>query len=274
MKLHSFTRSRLLRTLPLMMALSAVSTLTFAEEEKKAEAKVPSVSSEVSKAITDNLAKARPELAIESIKASPIEGLYRVSIGSGPALFISADGNYMLAADMYQINEDGFVNLQEKEREAMRKEVVSGLDVGDMIVYKPEGETKGVINVFTDVDCGYCQKLHREIPKLQELGIELRYMAYPRAGINSESYRKIASAWCAKDRNAAMDKLKSREPIKMDVCKDNPVKAHLALGNQVGVRGTPAILLEDGTMLPGYLPAAELANRLGIEVEAKEKKKS
>ncbi|BFM06545.1 DsbC family protein [Halioxenophilus aromaticivorans] len=219
------------------------------------------------KAITQGLAKARPQLTIESIDASPIPGLYRAQIEGGPVLFVSADGNYMLATDMYQIVPGNFVNLQEVERKEMRAELAAQLDKNheDLIVYSPKGEVKGVVNVFTDVDCGYCQKLHKEIPALNDMGIELRYLAYPRAGIGSTSYNKIASAWCAKDQNKAMDKLKARQDIDTDVCEGNPVAEHFLAGNKIGVSGTPAILLSDGTLLPGYLPAKDLAARIGIE---------
>jgi thiol:disulfide interchange protein DsbC len=172
----------------------------------------------------------------------------------------------MLATDMYQIQPGGFVNLQDLERKELRVTAAKALDEHpeDLIVYSPKGEVKGVVNVFTDVDCGFCQKLHLEIAELNELGIELRYLAYPRAGLQSASYDKIASAWCAKDQNTAMDKLKTRQPLEIDVCDDNPVASHFALGGDLGVTGTPALLLADGTLLPGYLPAKELAARIGV----------
>ncbi len=218
-------------------------------------------------AITKGLNKARPQLTIESVEPSPVPGLYRTQIAGGPVLFVSADGNYMLATDMYQIVPGNFVNLQEVERKEMRVELAAQLDKDhkDLIVYSPKGKVKGVVNVFTDVDCGYCQKLHKEIPELNKMGIELRYLAYPRAGIGSASYNKIASAWCAKDQNKAMDKLKSRQNIETDVCDGNPVADHFLAGNKIGVNGTPALLLSDGTLLPGYLPAKDLAARMGIE---------
>jgi len=217
--------------------------------------------------ITQGLKKARPQLEVESITASPIPGLYQTQIVAGPTLFVSADGKYMLATDMYRIDAGNFVNLQELERQELRVAVAKQLDKNhdDLIVYSPKGEVKGVVNVFTDVDCGYCQKLHHEIPELNKMGIELRYMAYPRAGLGSSSYEKIASAWCAKDQNAAMDKLKNRQNIEINVCENNPVAKQFLLGNKLGVNGTPALLLSDGTLLPGYLPAKELAARLGID---------
>lgn len=220
----------------------------------------------VEEIIESSILAARPQLVVESIEPSPIEGLYKTKIENGPTLFVSRDGQYLLATDMYRVEPGNLVNLQEIERQEMRAELAKALDqnTDDLIVYSPKGEVKGVVNVFTDVDCGYCQKLHQEVAELNELGIELRYLAYPRAGIGSPSYEKIASAWCADDKNEAMNRLKSRQNLEINVCEDNPVAEHFALGSQIGVRGTPALLLSDGTMLPGYLPARELASALGV----------
>ena len=120
------------------------------------------------------------------------------------------------------------------------------------------------VTVFTDVDCFYCQKLHNEVPAMNERGIEVRYLAYPRAGVGSESYRKIASAWCDKDPQEAITRLKNRQNIPENVCPGNPVADQFMLGQQAGVRGTPALVLESGEMVPGYLSAQDLAARVGI----------
>jgi thiol:disulfide interchange protein DsbC len=140
---------------------------------------------------------------------------------------------------------------------------MAAVDVKDTVVFPTGGERKAVISVFTDVDCGYCQKLHREVPRLNELGVEVRYLAYPRAGIGSRSYQKIVSAWCAEDPNSAITALKSGQEIPDSDCT-NPVAAQYELGQEVGVSGTPAIVLEDGRLLPGYLPADQLAQAIGI----------
>ena len=224
------------------------------------------VSGSVEDVIRSSIEAARPQLVVQSVEPSPVPGLYNTKVENGPTLFVSEDGQYLLATDMYRVEPGQLVNLQEIERQQMRSELAAELDKNqdDLIVYSPEGEVKGVVNVFTDVDCGYCQKLHQEVAELNELGIELRYLAYPRAGIGSPSYQKIASAWCADDKQEAMNKLKSRQNLEINVCEGNPVAKHFAIGSQIGVRGTPALLLGDGTLLPGYLPARELASALGV----------
>ena len=93
--------------------------------------------------------------------------------------------------------------------------------------------------------------------------MEVRYLAYPRAGIGSESYDRIVAAWCSEDRNAAITRLKSGDDIPMKSCA-NPVAQHYELGRQVGVTGTPAIVTEDGRLLPGFMPAEQLAKSIGI----------
>jgi thiol:disulfide interchange protein DsbC len=122
---------------------------------------------------------------------------------------------------------------------------------------------KATISVFTDVDCGYCRKLHLEVPELNARGIEVRYLAFPRQGTTSPSFDKLVSAWCAADRNDAITRLKRGETIPRKSCA-NPVERQYVLGHQMGVEGTPAIIFEDGSLHPGYAPAADLAKLLGL----------
>jgi thiol:disulfide interchange protein DsbC len=91
----------------------------------------------------------------------------------------------------------------------------------------------------------------------------VRYLAYPREGIDSDAAAKMVSAWCSRDRNDAITRLKRGETIPRVSCA-NPVERQYELGHEVGVQGTPAIVFEDGTLHPGYAPAAELAAALGI----------
>ena len=215
-------------------------------------------------AVKARLARIRPDLQLSDVKPSEIPGFYTATINGGPSVYISVDGRYLLSGSAFEISDSGLIDLQDKALLPVRKAAVAQLNVADQIVFKPAGATKAVVHVFTDVDCGYCQKLHAEMADYHAAGIEVRYLAYPRAGIGSESYRKIASAWCAEDKNDAMTRLKQRQSIPENVCKGNPVAKQFALGQKLGVSGTPALLLEDGTLLPGYLNADRLAAELGI----------
>jgi thiol:disulfide interchange protein DsbC len=205
----------------------------------------------------------RPGIPIESIKPTPIPGIYALELQGGTVFYGTEDGRYLFAGDMYELGDTDLINLAETTRMAKRKAMMDAVALEDMLVFAPQGPTKAVVNVFTDVDCGYCQKLHLEVPELNTLGVEVRYLAYPRAGVGSPSYAKIVSAWCADDRNAAITKLKARQEIPPATCT-NPVAAQFDLGRAIGVTGTPAIVTEDGRLLPGYMPAADLAKTVGI----------
>jgi thiol:disulfide interchange protein DsbC len=210
------------------------------------------------------LSAARPDLQYEQPRPSPMAGLYEVQVKGGPLLYIDADGSHFIAGDLFAVQKSGFVNLAEQGRQKERAELIAAVKPEDMIIFAPENP-KATIAVFTDVDCGYCRKLHSEVAELNALGIAVHYLAFPRAGLGSPSFRKIASAWCAKDPGAALTSLKNGEEIPENVCADNPVAAQMLLGEQVGVNGTPALVLEDGTLVPGYRPAKDLAKLLGIE---------
>jgi thiol:disulfide interchange protein DsbC len=205
----------------------------------------------------------RPELPIERVSEAPLPGMVQLELRGGTVFYGTVDGRYLFAGDLYELTDDALVNLAEQGRIEKRHDLMAGVDRDDMVIFRASGETKAAINVFTDVDCGYCRKLHQEVPALNELGVEVRYLAYPRAGIGSRAYQKIVSAWCSDDPNAAITKLKAGESIPDATCA-NPVADQYQLGHEVGVTGTPAIVLEDGRLLPGYMPAADLARAIGL----------
>ncbi|RZA07365.1 MAG: protein-disulfide isomerase, partial [Proteobacteria bacterium] len=132
------------------------------------------------------------------------------------------------------------------------------IPVADTVVYPAVGETKSHITVFTDTTCPYCHKLHAEVPELNRMGVEVRYVAFPRQGLKSAGDEQLQAVWCSKDRKAAMDKMVSGDTIKAPSCA-NPVARQFELGQSIGVTGTPAIVLENGQVIPGYQPAANVA---------------
>ena len=194
----------------------------------------------------------------EQVNEAPVDGFYEVTYGP-KIYYVSLDGRYLFSGELYDLKSR--TNLTEKNRAGARLKALSDVDESSLIVYKAKGEEKHVITVFTDIDCGYCRKLHSGMAQMNELGITVRYMAFPRAGVNSPSYDKAVSVWCAKDRNKAMDAAKSGAVLEMAKC-DSPVKEQLALGQTLGVTGTPAIVLQDGTLMPGYMPPQQLAMAL------------
>lgn len=194
----------------------------------------------------------------DAVNEAPVKGIYEVTYG--PKLYyVSHDGRYLFDGELFDLNSR--TNLTEKKRAGARLKMLASIDESSQVIFKAKGEEKHVITVFTDIDCGYCRKLHSGMAQMNELGITVRYMAFPRAGVNSASYDKAVSVWCAKDRNKAMDIAKSGNTPEKATC-DSPVKAQYELGQALGVTGTPSILFEDGTLMPGYLPPQQLSMTL------------
>ena len=204
---------------------------------------------------------------IVEIKPTAVPGLMEVEFDNGKAVYASSDGEYILDGTLFKLTNQGVVDIREQRIEAqlkpVRKEMITRLDTEDMVIFSPAGEVKATIYAFTDVDCGYCRKLHSEMQAYNDLGIEVRYLAFPRAGVNSHSYDKMVAIWCADDRLSAMTDSKAGRTIEMKSC-ENPVADQYAFGNRVGVRGTPALMTVDGELMPGYVPAPRLASALGL----------
>jgi len=217
-----------------------------------------------------SVARVNPNLQVLSIDISPMFGVYKVVISTGDTLYMSADGEHFFTGTMYENRVDTpLVNLTERDLQDARIAAMQSDATKEAWVFEADGETKATITVFTDVDCFYCQKLHAEMPKLNALGVEVRYLAFPRAGINSSSHKVLADAWCAEDQNSFLTEAKQRAydklpPLASPAACDNPVADHFVLSQQLGLNGTPAIILDSGELWPGYLPAEEIAKRLGI----------
>ena len=210
---------------------------------------------------------------VQSVKAAPIPGLYEVVIG-GQIVYFTPDMKFLIEGDIIDYNNR--VNLTEKTRNKLNAMAFKDLGKGDYLAFTPKTGTKHVINVFTDVDCGFCRKLHQEVPALNEKGVEVRYFLYPRAGADSGSARKLENVWCAKNQQEAMNRAKSGQSVESKQC-DNPIKKHIALGAQMGLTGTPLIITDTGSRINGYRPADQLYAQLLSEAvaeatkEAKEK---
>ena len=194
----------------------------------------------------------------DSIAETPVPGMYEVLLGS-QILYLSEDGRYAMQGDVIDLEAGN--NLTENRRNDLRADALKKVSESDMIVFPAAGDAKYQVSVFTDIDCGYCRKLHSEISAYNAKGITVRYMAFPRAGIDSESYRKAVSAWCADNPQEALTAAKLGEEIEEKTCP-NPVASQYQLGQQMGVRGTPSIVLDNGEMVPGYMPAERLEQTL------------
>ena len=214
--------------------------------------------------INKRLEKLAPQEKPESISPTAIPGLYEVVFGSD-IFYTSGDGRYVLQGVLVDLDTNE--NLTETTRTEIRKDLMGSLKASEMIVFSPKEKSRHTITVFTDIDCGYCRKLHNEMAELNSYGVTVRYMMFPRSGPNTPSFQKAINVWCAKDQQASMTKAKSGQSLPKANC-DNPITAQFNLGQQLGVTGTPALLLDDGTLIPGYRPAKDLAAMLDEQAKA------
>ena len=201
-------------------------------------------------------------MSVQNIKKSKIENLFVVDIGDLQPIYASKDGEFFFYGELYAVNGNVLLNTTKDEINSKRKSILEKeLSEDDFISFKSEDEKYRVI-IFTDVDCGYCRKFHNEIKDFNNLGITVDYVAFPRSGLNSDSYNKIVTAWCSNDPKNTLTKMKQGIDVNLSTCQDNPVESHYLLGQKIGITGTPAIIKSNGELLPGYLPPAELLNRL------------
>ena len=204
------------------------------------------------------LKEALPEFTPDSIKASPIDGFFEVAYGT-QIVYVSGDAKYVIQGTLVDL-EDGKKNLTQAAEDEVRKQYMTDVNALESISFGAE-KPKHTITVFTDIDCPYCQKLHEEMDQYASYGIKVNYLLFPRNGLTSPGYLKAISVWCSDDREDALTRAKAREEIEDQTC-DNPIADHFNVGKKVGVTGTPAVLTQNGRLMPGYVPAKELAQRL------------
>lgn len=210
--------------------------------------------------VRDALSKSMPSLKIDSIKSSEVKGVYEVTIGAS-ILYVSDDGKYLFQGHLIDLVAKK--DLTDVKLAGARQLAVNKVGEENMIIFKPE-KSQYKVSIFTDIDCGYCRKLHSEMDQYMAEGITIQYLFYPRAGKGSESYNKAVSVWCADDRNAALTDSKNGKTVEQKTC-DNPVDEHMQLGVEFEARGTPMIVTEKGNIFPGYVPAKQLAKALASE---------
>ena len=205
------------------------------------------------------IAKKLDGLKVEDVRISPVTGVYEITRGSDVS-YVSSDGRYAIVGDMIDLDSDA--NLSENRRRVIRQHLIETVPDSEMIVFSPK-DPKYTVTVFTDIDCGYCRKLHSQIAEYNRLGIRVRYLFFPRSGPDTESWHKAEAVWCASNRNEALTKAKQGEAIQSKDCGANNIVARdYELGHKLAVDGTPAIFLSTGEMLPGYAPPGQLAKYL------------
>jgi len=236
-----------LKKIPVLMFVIfafCISSLTFVSADEASDVR------NIENTFTQIVPDRKPDI----ISPSFIPGMYEVVYGA-QVMYMSADARYVIQGDVIDLKKRE--NITESLRSNQRQRLIKTLDESEMIVFKPKGESNYRITVFTDIDCGYCRKLHREMSDYLAEGITVRYMAFPRSGVNTKSYYKAVNVWCAKDKHDAMTKAKSGQALPKQEC-ENPVEEQMALGEDFGVTGTPTIVFDNGEVVPGYVPAIRL----------------
>lgn len=236
-----------------LTGLFSVSSSVLAETPAK-----QTVTPEVKQVIQQQLLTIIPNAPQANIQPSVIPGMFEVAVGP-LVIYMSEDGKYAFNGSL--IDLETRENLTDMAKAKARNEAMAKVPESSMILYPAKGKQKHVVTVFSDIDCPYCHKLHKEIPAMNDAGITVRYMAYPRSGVNTPSYFKAVSAWCADDPAKAMDDAMAGKSLPKKECT-NPVSMHMQQAQYFGVNGTPNLILDNGDMIPGYVPAKELIQLL------------
>lgn len=215
--------------------------------------------------LADSLKVNDQPMPVESVRETPMAGIFEVRLESGETFYSNATGDHFLVGDLYQNADTGLINLTEQRRNAERAARLAQVAEQDRVIFRGDGETRAKLMVFTDTTCPYCRKLHEEVPKLNDMGIEVHYLAFPRMGMKGKGARVMQQVWCADNSTEAMTAAKRDERLASSGSCDNPVEEQYDLGLSLGVQGTPAIVLPDGRLVSGYVPAERLADMLGLK---------
>ncbi len=204
-------------------------------------------------------------MPVSSVTSTPLPGIFEVQLESGQTFYSDRSGEYLLVGNLYRNADGQMVNLTEQRQQRERSELVAQVPDEQTVIFRPAGEVKAVLNVFTDTTCPYCRQFHEEVPALLDRGIEVRYFAFPRSGPDSEGARQLARVWCSDNRSEAMTAGMQGREIDSDETCSAVVNQQFALGRRIGIQGTPAIVLPDGEMVPGYVPVDRLISMLALD---------
>ena len=208
----------------------------------------------------EELAATLPGVEADDIHDSPLPDMYEIVLDSD-VVYVSRDGSYLIQGDIFDLQ--GRRNLTEGRRAQARADILTAADPESMIVFSPaEEDVRHTVTVFTDIDCGFCRQLHREMDQINALGVAVRYLFYPRTGPDTESWFKADKVWCDTDRQTAFTEAILDDKVPEQACDATPVASHFQMGREVGVRGTPTVLTDQGVQLGGYLSPDELIARL------------
>ncbi len=213
----------------------------------------------------DSIKKASPASQVVDLSLHEGLGMYYFQTDNGVSGYISQDGRYIMNSELLLVEPDGGL-VNETKTQAIRS--LLRMSENNFIVYESDlakSPKLGEVVIFTDITCGYCQLLHNRINELVSAGVEVKYIAYPREGLNGSVQKAMNLVWCAKDRKHAFNYAMKMKGNMLDyggefdqACSREMVSAGYLSGSSVGIRGTPAIVFEDGTLKSGYMMAEDL----------------
>ena len=236
---------------PISISQSPINIDINAAEQTKKELK------STKKSILTKLKSIRPDLEFKKVLETNIPNIFEVTYKSG-SLYTTEQADFLFTGDILKVEPYGLINMNEQHKSSATAKVLKDLNKANLITYQAENQ-KAEIYVFTDISCGYCVKLHKQMDELNALGITVNYLAYPRAGLDSDAYDYLVTSWCDDNPQQMLTKMKSGEGFKPNTCK-NPVAAQFKLGKSLNIQGTPAIFLSNGAKVGGYVEAQTLAN--------------
>ncbi len=249
-----------------LLCVTLTSACSAKSDDSAKDVDLPGVSEAQKSTILSKLELARPDLTFTDVRPTADPALFEVEYNDGPVVYVTASGNFFLVGDLFTFSAGRIVNVTEEAKSTQRAKLITELNPEDMISFGPSAdEAKAELYVFTDIDCGYCRKLHNEMEELNAFGVRVNYLAYPRAGLGSDVALRMQSAWCSSNPQEALTKLKQGGSIPQSVCDSKAVSEQFLLGQKVGVTGTPALVTSDGALIPGYRPASDLATMLGVK---------
>ena len=246
--------------IPLFAAFSltacAQSAPTTGTEAKAPTAAAPADAQAAARA-REAIRKLAPDAQIQYVGPAIIPGFQEV-VAMRSTFFVSNDGKYLVNGKIFDVERT--IDVTDHAYAGIRKEALAKVPKADRIIF-PASNPQHVVTVFTDVECGYCRRMHQDIAQYNAAGITVEYLAYPRAGMGSADAKMMESVWCSADRKAALTEAKAGRPVPPKTC-NNPVGKQHDLGELVGLQGTPMVINADGVALPGYMPPADMLRLL------------
>lgn len=214
------------------------------------------------------IAEVDPNFEPDEIRRTPVEGLFEVVSGAS-VFYMTGDGQYLLRGELVDLADNR--NLTAERRQQLIHRRVESVGEDSMLVYEPkQGPAQHSITVFTDTSCPYCQRLHVGLLELlEQYPVKVRYLMFPRAGLQARSADTLRNVWCAADPQQAMTAAKAGRKVEQrEASCETPIREHFQVAQEIGVRGTPYLLVDDGPIVPGYRDNATLLNMMGIDTES------